>query len=245
MDIFQFIKKTKHVFQQLSRNKMNKARIHKYKKLPTSIADLRMLSLKSCYHVLFPNFYKRKIYQFTNEFFLDWESPTVETYQKNPREIIVIDSKNKYYAFTIHELFSIFHHDLIRSSVDYEPVYRIITLRRNFRCPTNPYSNSRFTIQEIQQFMAQLFLYDIEVEKYDFPEVFLFLIHASKILENVDILNGYQMTSYLNDFFEAHHLQFMEEFNNELNHSTWISQKAIKNQEIITDYFKNLLLVQQ
>lgn len=241
MDVFQFIHYTKQEFLNMSPRKMKYGIIHKNMIVPKNSKHLRVYSIRSCYKALFPNFYERNLSDITNEFLLDYSTSCLSLH---PYQTIIIDQGKNRYAFSKDEIFKIFHYDLIRSNIDYEPRYNITTLRKSFRLPTNPYSNQIFTLDSIKQIIGQLFLFDMSLpERNMYPEVYLYLFYAEEILKSSLALNSYDLTSFLYEFFHQKRFVFKENFNHLENNSLWIEQgKSVDWENFLTDYIYSLLI---
>jgi len=176
----------------------------RFKKLPWNVSQV--LALKQCHRELFP-FSEKVLETCVNDTLLDLE-PITDASVEN---LLLVERKGNVFCFSLEEILSIFHSDLSRSVVEYEPHYHITTLTKAFRLPTHPYLQEKFTVDEIRQIVEQIVL------KFDsfpavYPEVFLFLRHATTLLETCADKSNYETTTCLEAFFEAHKARFMEKY---------------------------------
>lgn len=168
---------------------------------------VQALALRYCYLQLFPFSPAKPITGCVNDALLDFDPVSDYTSQ----ELVVVESRGSTFCFRLEELLSIFHNDLSRSVLEYEPQYHILTLTKSFRLPTHPYLQKRFTSDEIAQIVHQMVLkFDTLPKK--FPEVFLFLRNATALLKKCDKKSNYEVTTLLESFFESHQCHYVEKY---------------------------------
>jgi hypothetical protein len=235
MNFVEFIKIAKPIINKLSDDEIKNSLVFHKKIRKNKLASrdhLVFQSIKTCYDLIFKKiFTNHQSRHAMNEYFLDWSTET----QNYSEPSIWVNTVQGSYCFLPEEIINIFHSDLNRSNVDYEPNYKIYTLTKSFRLPQNPYSNLRFTTDEIRQILSQLFLIHNDISEI-FPELYSFFLNAEQILYDVENKSNYLITSYLDDFFSSQGLIFKENYKfNQIskqidNYSTW-SFKKTKNKQ--------------
>ena len=179
---------------------------------------LQVLALKHCYRQLFP--FPTSVPSSVNDTLLDLDPVKDFSVQ----ELILVQRKHNVFCFRLEEILSIFHNDLSRSVLEYEPQYHILTLTKAFRLPTHPYLQEPFTLDEIRQIMNQMVL-KFDALPREFPIVYLFLRHAKTILDTCSSLSSsnYETTKCLEHLLEQHQTRFIEKFTVKTreNHSYW------------------------
>lgn len=266
MDFLSFVSLAKDIMMDFSYSRLERAKINQN---TTSISEFkekdlglaRLASLRNCYGALFPE-KEEGIFSssssdsspfFTNDFFLDWVTPT-HHYKNSPS--IVVQSGRNYYNFLPEELWMIFHNDLSRSNAEMEPRYRICSLTFTFRLPHNPYSNLVFTAGEMKQIISQFITKKVVIpEESQMPEVFIFLLHFEEMMKNCQLLEkNYDKTGYLQNFFQKKGLRFLEKTKIRTstfceNYSVWVKdsllvkkKKKKRGQHFSNDTFYCLLL---
>lgn len=178
---------------------------------------LQILALRHCFLQLFP-LSKESVMNCVNDTLLDFDS--VSDYAV--RDLIIVESRGSTFCFRLEEILSIFHNDLSRSVLEYEPQYHILTLTKAFRLPTHPYLQEKFSVDEVSQIVQQM------VVKFDalprqFPEVYLYLRHASDIIPRCEKKSNYEVTQVLEAFFESQRSRYLEKYTIKTreNHSHW------------------------
>jgi len=157
-----------------------------------------------------------------NVYFLDLETNTGDIDISQKMEIVC--NRQEKYDFLYHEIIQCFHHNLSCSSIHEDSIYHVTSLTKNFKLPTNPYSNKVFSIEEIYQIISCILRNSRIPFHFCFPpEVFLFLQYAEFILScnPSQIKTTYEITSWLDSFFQEHDLQFDQKYNKNYNRSTW------------------------
>lgn len=167
---------------------------------------LQILVLKHCYLEFFPLSLDAPLHCI-NDTLLDFDPVSDYTF----KDLIVVKSRESSFCFRLEEILSIFHNDLSKSVLEYEPQHQIVTLTKSFRLPTHPYLQERFTMEDISQIVQQM------VVKFDalprkFPEVYLFLRNAKMILETCRNKSNYHITTYLETYFESQHTHYVEKY---------------------------------
>ena len=134
MDFCSFISIAGDIVFPLSKERFQKSRIlgNRFKFSQNTEKDKRD-AIRLCFQTLFTNRYTTAIW--TNDFFLDWSTPTSSLENHPPGVIKILGGENgeKNYLFLASEIFSIFHNDLSRSSAEIENQYGICTVSKAFR----------------------------------------------------------------------------------------------------------------
>ena len=169
---------------------------------------LQVLALKHCYLALFPPLMtEASSLQCVNDTLLDFD-PVCDY---SERELIVIETRGSTFCFRLEELLSIFHNDLSRSVLEYEPQYHILTLTKAFRLPTHPYLQEKFTKDDIAQMVHQMIL-KFDRLPLDYPEVYLFLRNADLVLDTCSKKSNYDITTCLETYFESQQSRYIQKF---------------------------------
>ena len=230
MDFCSFISIAGDIVFPLSKERFQKSRIlgNRFKFSQNTEKDKRD-AIRLCFQTLFTNRYTTAIW--TNDFFLDWSTPTSSLENHPPGVIKILGGENgeKNYLFLASEIFSIFHNDLSRSSAEIENQYGICTVSKAFRLPHNPYSNLAFSSKEIQDILSQILLQSEEnVPPYkEMPEIYHYFANFQEIHSQCKNLTGYHTTDFLHSFFQKCGLDFVEKTRIKTrtyceNRSTWL-----------------------
>ena len=236
MNFYSFFKIGKDVFfpGDVSKSKVLSLLSKKYSKM--SWAGLQILALKHCYLQLFPFSSSPKPVACVNDTLLDMD----EVKDFKVQDLLILERKDATFCFRLEEIVSIFHNDLSRSVLEYEPQFHIFTLTKAFRLPTHPYLQQPFTLEEIHQIMEQMVLKFHALPKM-YPEVYLFMGHASSILQQSKGLSNYALTGFLESWFESHGTRFVEKYNVKTreNQSYWdlTLSKSIRMEEQMYTWF--------
>ena len=206
MEFHDFYRVGKGVFypKDVSKSTILSGLAKRHQKLPWKVSQV--LALKHCHRLLFP-LSEKALETCVNDTLLDLEPITDSSVQ----DLLLVERKGNVFCFSLEEILSIFHNDLSRSVVEYEPHYHITTLTKAFRLPTHPYLQEKFTVDEIRQIVEQIVL------KFDslpaaYPEVYLFFRHATALLKTCTDKSNYETTTCLEAFFEAHKARFVEKY---------------------------------
>ena len=211
------------------------ARLYKEtgKKTPWNV--VQVLALKHCYLQLFP-FSQEKSIPYVNETLLDFD-PVSDYSVEN---LIVVESRGSTFCFTLEEIMSVFHSDLSRSVLEYEPQYHILTLTKSFRLPTHPYLQETFTADDIRQIVQQMVL-KFNTLPLQYPEVYVFLRNAFSVVEQCQKKSNYDITTYLETYFESQRSTFKQKYTVKTreNQSYWDTQfpKQVKNEKQVYLWF--------
>jgi hypothetical protein len=233
MDFCSFISIAGDIVFPLSKERFQKSRIlgNRFKFSQNTEKDKRD-AIRLCFQTLFTNQYKLSTTEvWTNDFFLDWSTPTSSLENHPPGVIKILGGENgeKNYLFLASEIFSIFHNDLSRSSAEIENQYGICTVSKAFRLPHNPYSNLAFSSKEIRDILSQILLQSEEnVPPYkEMPEIYHYFANFQEIHSQCKNLTGYHTTDFLHSFFQKCGLDFVEKTRIKTrtyceNRSTWL-----------------------
>jgi len=204
------------------------------KKTPWNV--LQVLALKHCYLQLFP-YPQEKPIHCVNDTLLDFDSVSDYTVEN----LIVVESRRgSTFCFSLQEILSIFHSDLSRSVLEYEPQYHILTLTKAFRLPTHPYLQETFTAEDIRQIIQQMVL-KFDTLPLQYPEVYVFLRNAFSVLEQCQKKSNYDITTCLETYFESQKSTFKQKYTVKTreNQSYWDTQfpKQVKDEKQVYLWF--------
>jgi len=233
MDFCSFISIAGDIVFPLSKERFQKSRILKNRfKFSKNTEKDKRDAIRLCFQTLFTDRYKLSTtVVWTNDFFLDWSTPTSSLENPLPGVIKILGGENgeKNYLFLATEIFSIFHNDLSRSSAEIENQYGICTVSKSFRLPHNPYSNLAFSSKEIRDILSQILLLGEEnVPSYkEMPEIYHYFANFQEIHSQCKNLTGYHTTDFLHSFFQKCGLDFVEKTRIKTrtyceNRSTWL-----------------------
>jgi len=175
-----------------------------------------LLALKYCFLQIMPPLASLPS-SCINDVFLDLE-PVKEC--QDP--VLVIEGKHGAFCFRLEEILSLFHNDLSRSVVEYEPTYKVFSVMKTFRLPTHPYTGGPFTLQELGQLINQIVVAFDKLPLRCF-EVYVFLSHARQMHQECQGKSNYEVTTALETFFEGRAMRYIEKFNKKTkdNFSHW------------------------
>lgn len=189
-----------------------------------------LLVLVQCYQKIFTD--NPIVSDCINEHLLDFES--INTHDAT-KLIFLKNTKGESFCFTLEELFQIFHNDLSKSVLDYEPYYKLFTITKTFRLPRHPYSGQTFSLDEILQILNNMVLSQDRLPALEYVEIYLFLAHARSLYSSCQGKSNYEMTTILDDFYQSKGLSYIQKYNAKAkeNLSRWSSHKKImtKNQK--------------
>ena len=187
---------------------------------------IRILVLKYCFHRLFVQ--PQTISSCINDLLLDFDTVVKEC---NPRDVVMVRSPQGDFCFTTEELLSIFHSDLSRSTLDIDPQYGIASITKNFRLPTNPYTQRVFTEDEIAQIVDQVALKAERLPREHF-EAYMFFQDYRALLRECSGKSNYEVVGILEAYFESRGVRYVQQHKKKENTSRW---SAVVPKDIRTD----------